>query len=60
MSIVTDPDSELLVKFWSLPRRWQDEVLLCIAKRRPGLLDEALGDVELCRVATAALLQAAP
>lgn len=55
-----DPDYALVEEFRGLPKRWQDEVLLTIAKRRPGLLEEVLGDVELCRRTTAALYGTAP
>lgn len=50
-----DPDYALVEEFNALPEQWQTEALLCIAKRRPGLLDEVLGDVELCRRTAAAL-----
>lgn len=55
-----DPDFALLEEFRGLPQRWQDEVILTVAKRRPGLLEEVLGDVDLCRVTTAALYGGTP
>ena len=55
-----DPDQMLVWEFRALPERWQDEALLVIAKRRPGLLDEVLADVELCRQTTAALYGGTP
>jgi len=50
-----DPDQMLVWEFRALPERWQDEALLTIAKRKPGLLEEVFGDIEICRQATAAL-----
>lgn len=44
-----DPDYALVEEFRALPEHWQDEALLTIAKRKPGLLEEVFGDVELAR-----------
>lgn len=49
VTIGRDPDWSLVEEFRALPEKWQAEVLLVIAKRRPGLLDEALGDVAISR-----------
>lgn len=55
-----DPDWALVESFVSLPRHWQDEALLTIAKRKPGLLEEVLGDVALARAGVEAMYGRTP
>lgn len=55
VTIGRSPDWALVEEFRALPEKWQAEVLLVIANRRPGLLEEAFGDVEVYRRTSADL-----
>lgn len=49
VTIGRTPDWALVEEFRALPEKWQAEAILVIANRRPGLLEEVFGDIELYR-----------
>lgn len=60
VTIGRTPNWALVEEFRELPERWQSEVLLIVADRCPGLLEEALGDVDLYRRTSADLIRGNP